>query len=542
MNTLNNISALTFILLVTFSTCSSAASPNGQNNFLKCLFQNSSNISDVVYTPGNSSFTSVYRFRIWNLRYLTESYRKPQVIITPEYESQVPPIILCAKKNKLEIRTRSGGHDFEGTSSTSEVPFVIIDLILLSNITVDVEAKTAWVEGGANLGSVYYRIAEKSSTLGFPAGLCPLVGVGGHISGGGYGPMFRKYGLAGDHVLDARIVDVNGRILDRESMGEDLFWAIRGGGAASFGVVVAWKLELVDVPEKLTVFNIGRTLEQNATQLIHRWQYVAPKIDRDLYMGLNAARVNSTTISAAFFSVLQGGIDRLLALMETEFPELGIVREDCTEVSWIQSVLLMTGAYSISAPPEVLLNRTQPAARFLKIKTDYVQKPMPLSVFDEIMTRYQQPEGELAQLYFVPYGGRMDEISASATPFPHRKGNLYMVAYFVDWREEDDQDSERYVNWDRRIYNFVTPYVSSSPRSAYINYKDLDNGVNNKNGKTSYAQASIWGKRYFKKNFDRLVEVKTIVDPKNFFKHEQSIPPMQLKMGKQGSLSDNLDE
>jgi len=33
-----------------------------------------------------------------------------------------------------------------------------------------------------------------------------------------------------------------------KSMGEDLFWAIGGGGGASFGVIVAWKIKLVPVP------------------------------------------------------------------------------------------------------------------------------------------------------------------------------------------------------------------------------------------------------------------------------------------------------
>ncbi|KAL8512737.1 hypothetical protein ACS0TY_019027 [Phlomoides rotata] len=267
------ISALTLTLLLIFS-CSSSA--NAQEDFLQCLDEKFHNISNLVYTPQNSSFSSVLLNSTWNLRYTTPSTPKPQVIITPEHESQIPPVILCARDNDMEIRIRSGGHDMEGRSFVSEVPFVILDMINFSQATVDAEAKTAWVGTGATLGILYYSIAEKSLTLAFPAGFCPTVGVGGHISGGGYGTLLRKYGFAADNVIDARIVDVNGRILDRKSMGEDLFWAIRGGGGASFGVIVSFKLQLVDVPEKLTVFNIHRTLQQNATQLIHRWQYIAP--------------------------------------------------------------------------------------------------------------------------------------------------------------------------------------------------------------------------------------------------------------------------
>ncbi|KAL0293997.1 UNVERIFIED_CONTAM: Berberine bridge enzyme-like 18 [Sesamum calycinum] len=120
------------------------------------------------------------------------------------------------------------------------------------------------VEAGATLGQLYYTIAQHSRTLAFTAGVCPTVGVGGHISGGGYGMMSRKHSLAIDHVIDAKVMNADGRILDR-GMGEDLFWAIRGGGGASFGIVLAWRVGLITVPETVTVFNISRTQEHNAT-------------------------------------------------------------------------------------------------------------------------------------------------------------------------------------------------------------------------------------------------------------------------------------
>ena len=70
----------------------------------------------------------------------------------------------------------------------------------------------------------------------------------------GYGMLLHKFGLAADNVINAHLIDVNGRILDRESMGEDPFWAIRGGGGACFGVIIAWKIMLVPVPCTVTVF------------------------------------------------------------------------------------------------------------------------------------------------------------------------------------------------------------------------------------------------------------------------------------------------
>ncbi|MBA0785236.1 hypothetical protein Gotri_025763 [Gossypium trilobum] len=125
----------------------------------------------------------------------------------------------------------------------------------------------------------------------------------------------------------------------------------------------------------------------------------------------------------------------------------------------------------------------------------------------------------------MAYGGIMDRIPEDATPFPHRAGNLYKIYYNVNWQEQDNVNSQKYIDWSRRVYNYMTPFVSKSPREAYANYRDLDIGSNNV-GITRYTQASVWGRKYFKNNFDRLVQVKTKIDPENFFKHEQSIPPL----------------
>jgi hypothetical protein len=96
----------------------------------------------------------------------------------------------------------------------------------------------------------------------------------------------------------------------------------------------------------------------------------------------------------------------------------------------------------------------------------------------------------------------------------------------VFWDEEGNEASKRHISWIRRLYDYLTPYVSKNPRAAYVNYRDLDIGINNIQGNTSYRQASIWGIKYFDNNFDRLVSVKTRVDPANFFRNEQSIPPL----------------
>lgn len=402
----------------------------------------------------------------------------------------------------------------------------------LRRLEVNIEEEYAWVESGATLGELYYKIAEKSKIHGFPAGVCPTVGVGGHFSGGGYGNLMRKYGLSTDNVVDAKIVDVNGNVMDRKSMGEDLFWAIRGGGGASFGVIVSWKIKLVSVPEVVTVFRVERTLEQGGTDIVLQWQDVADKLDEDVFIRVVLMPVNKKTqktVKVKFVCLFLGNAKRLEALMEESLPKLGLRKEDYFEMSWIESVLYWTN-YPIGIPVDVLLERVPESEKFLKKKSDYVQEPIKREELEGIWRKMVELKKPVLTLN--PYGGKMSEISEVETAFPHRAGNKYKIQYSVQWKEEGAEVLEQNLDRIRKLYEYMTPHVSKAPRRSYLNYRDVDLGTNGIGNNASYKKASVWGTKYFNGNFDRLVEVKTKVDPGNFFRYEQSIPSLVTSVGK----------
>lgn len=85
----------------------------------------------------------------------------------------------------------------------------------------------------------------------------------------------------------------------------------------------------------------------------------------------------------------------------------------------------------------------------------------------------------------------------------------------------------------RKLYNCTTLYVSMFPRTAYVNYEDFDLGMNKKKN-TSFMEVLCERTKYFKDNFNILVRVNTKVDPDNFFRHEQSIPPLLVSLKSQG--------
>ncbi|KAG9438942.1 hypothetical protein H6P81_019107 [Aristolochia fimbriata] len=423
-----------------------------------------SSSQEIVHTPNTDFYSSLFQLSIRNLRFASSSTSGPLLIVAPTNETHIQASIICCKKHGTQVRVRSGGHDFEGLSYTSADPFVLIDLSRLNSVSIDIEDGTPWAQAGATLGEVYYSIAEESSTLGFPAGYCHTVGVGGHLSGGGVGNMMRKYGLAADNILDAKMIDVNVRILDRIAMGEYPFWALRGGGGSSFGVIIfSWKIKLVPVPNTVTICNIAKNREEGATDLVYKWQNIASQIHENIYLAVTIQAANATddqmTIRASFRALALWGANETLPVIHNHFPELGLEPKHCTEMGWIQSRLLYAGL-PVGSPTKVLLDRSSPSG----------------------------------------------------------KGFLYNIQYLSGW--QDSGEVKRKMRWVRKLYKYMTPYVSKFPRGQYINTKDLDLGKNDP-VKPSYTEARVWGEKYFGANFRRLALVKDKIDPENFFRNEQ---------------------
>ncbi|XP_021768787.1 berberine bridge enzyme-like 22 [Chenopodium quinoa] len=519
----SSLRSTVFLLMILIFT-----KPINSKDFLQCMASKFSTAN--VYTKESTLYSSLLLKSQKNPRWLNSTLAfKPLYIVTPSQEPEIGVTVLCSREHGLQVRVRSGGHDYEGLSYLSRAHFVLIDLVHLREIRINMEDQTLWVQSGATLGELYYNIAQRSSTYGFPAGVCPTVGVGGHISGGGLGVLTRKYGLVADHVMDARLVDVNGRVLDRKLMGEELFWAVRGGGGASFGVITAWKIKMVPVPLTVTVFTVHKTLEQGANKLVDRWQQIADKLPDDLFIRIIVQNVGGgsygvkKTVQASFNSMFLGNVQSLISVMELIFPEMEVGAKDCKEVSWIESILYFAGHPS-GTSREVLLDRDHQLYKsYFKAKSDFVNQIIPETALQQAWERQLQVDE--AYMVMEPLGGMMNHIPETQLAFPHRGGNLYNIQYIVKWKVNEAEEARRHIHWVRMLHAFMSPYVSKSPRTAYFNYRDLDLGINGNNGTTSYLEARVWGTKYFKNNFERLAKAKRRIDPSNFFRDEQSIPP-----------------
>src|SRR4051794_415322 len=159
----------------------------------------------------------------------------PALIVRPRDPDEVAAAVAYAASHELTLSVRSGGHSALGHGTNSGG--MVIDLAHLDAVEVlDAGRRLVRVGGGATWGTVSARLDQHGWAL--TAGDTAGVGVGGLTLGGGMGWMVRRYGLAIDNLVGARVVTADGRLVTAsEDEHRELFWALRGGGG-NFGVVV----------------------------------------------------------------------------------------------------------------------------------------------------------------------------------------------------------------------------------------------------------------------------------------------------------------
>ncbi|CAO2147282.1 unnamed protein product [Urochloa humidicola] len=511
--------------ILCFLTCNvfllSSASPD---SFLECLSVTVP--TELIFQQSSSSFTSVLESSVQNPKFVTNTTVRPLFIVTASDVSHVQAAVRCGRANAIRLRIRSGGHDYEGLSyrSVRPEPFAVLNLSRLRAVNINPFEATAWVDAGATLGELYYAIGMAGPNLAFPGGACPTVGVSGFLSGGGIGLMMRRFGIGADNVIDARIVNVNGDLVDGVATAEpDLFWAIRGGGGESFGVVVAWRLRLSMVADTVTVVNLERSHDAGAADLVAKWETLIlqqPSLPADLTI-----RIVVQDRHAFFQTLFLGSCARLLRTMRAMFPELGMSQADCREMTWLRAMTFIDLGGDASAPPEAMLNRTNNLGTYVKNKSDYVRHAIGTAgwegIFRDQLSRYGP-----GLMILEPHGGAVQDFD---TPYPHRRGVLYNIQYVVFWGgEANSTAAAAATGWLGELYGYMEQFVTSNPREAFANYRDLEIGENvvGADGVTTYESGRVWGEKYFMGNFRRLAAVKGRVDPGDYFRNEQSIPPL----------------
>lgn len=426
----------------------------------------------------------------YNASYSKRKQITPQLRVVASSPQAVGRTIRWATGNGVSFAIRSGGHSYEGFSQNADL---VIDVRGMVAIQLAADRKSVSIGAGASLGAVY--AALEPSHCAIPAGTCFPVGVAGHTLGGGFGLLGRPFGLACDSVLSMELVDASGNILNASGReNPDLFWALRGGGNGSFGVVTKFnfRTSAVNLVAKFAI-TWSKPVPQ-AARIVLAWQEwldnLPPAITCTLHLTKEPGgviKVHIAGLSVDLESKLAAEMKRLQKL--AGLADVLVT----TTMTFARAAAIFNGG---GLPYESVL---------MKGKSDYVVEPMSEQGVSTLLDGLQKAPGVIAVL-FDSYGGAINKVACDATAFVHRGDTKYLIQYFMQW--ESPGATETNLAMMRTLYASMRPYVSAA---SYVNYCDLDLG-------DGYAKA-YWGD-----NLARLTKIKAAFDPNNTFRHAQSVP------------------
>jgi FAD/FMN-containing dehydrogenase len=173
--------------------------------------------------------------------------------------ADVAAAVNFARENDLRLVVKGGGHSYQGTSNASDSLLVwtrAMNAVTVQNAFVGkgcrgTQAPTpaVTVEAGAMWIDAYDAVTTKAGRY-VQGGGCTSVGVAGLVQSGGFGSMSKGFGTAAAGLLEAEIVTADGVLRTVNAcMNSDLFWALKGGGGGSWGVVTKLTLRTHELPE-----------------------------------------------------------------------------------------------------------------------------------------------------------------------------------------------------------------------------------------------------------------------------------------------------
>ncbi|TPX64852.1 hypothetical protein SpCBS45565_g05573 [Spizellomyces sp. 'palustris'] len=194
----------------------------------------------------------------------------PTYAVAATTTQQISLAVRFADKYRLRLVVKNTGHEFRGKSSVPGALSIWVHhlkTITFSGNFVPAGCKgngntAVTVGAGAQWGEVY-RVADQSG-LAVVGGQNPTVGAsGGYVQGGGHSALGPYKGLAADLVLQYTVVTAKGKeVTVNACQNSDLFWALRGGGGGTFGVVTSTTFTTFPTPPQIVA---GITVTSNSS-------------------------------------------------------------------------------------------------------------------------------------------------------------------------------------------------------------------------------------------------------------------------------------
>jgi len=331
-------------------------------------------------------------------------------------------------------------------------------------------------------------------------GTCPQVGIGGHATIGGLGPISRQWGSCLDHIREVEVVLADGSITRaNESLQPDLYFAIRGAGA-SFGIVTEFVFQTRPEPPSTVqyAFNFEIGAYRVLAQTFSKWQSIIsqPDLDRKFASQLLITPVGLIITGTYFGS--RAEFD-LLNLEE----RLGggcVVKIDFFD-NWVSSVLNWAQQVAINLVGGI------PAAFYSKSLAFRADTLIPDAGLESLF-KFIHESNKGTLLWFVIFdleGGATNDIPLNSAAYAHRDTLFYLQSYAISVGKIS-KTTRKFLDGINATVRKALPGVDLGAYAGYVD-KFLPDG-----------QQAYWGA-----NYPRLQQIKAQYDPTEVFWNPQSV-------------------
>jgi len=373
----------------------------------------------------------------------------------------------------------------------------MIDMSRMRGVWVDQTTRTARAQAGCLLGDVdrETQLHGLAAVLGFISN----TGIAGLTLGGGFGYLTRRFGWTSDNLLSMEVIAADGRVVQAsEKENRDLFWGLCGGGG-NFGVVTGFEYKLHPVGPEVMAGAIawraeyaGEVLEMLRILMEHappelvcvaglRIAPPAPWLSKDIH---------GKPIVALFVchtGRLTDG-EKLVAPIKAFGTPVGDIVQQRPYVS-----------------QQSLLDATQPKGRRYYWKSEFLPNLKP-ELLAKTISHAEAIASPHSAILLFPLDGALNRFPEDHSSVGNRD-TAWVLNIAASWEKAENDKTN--IDWARAAWRDMRSFSTGGTYMNFLTEEESDDRIH----------------AAYRKNYERLVEIKTKWDPANLFQMNKNISP-----------------
>ncbi|KAG9088949.1 hypothetical protein FS749_001731 [Ceratobasidium sp. UAMH 11750] len=431
----------------------------------------------------------------------------PIYSVAAQEASDVSKAVMFAAKHKLRLVIKNTGHDLLGRSIAAGSLSIWTHKLKGINFTDSFVANgcknrsgPAVTLGAAEQWRDVYKAADDHSVIVVGGAENSVGTAGGWLQGGGHSPLGSRYGMGVDNALQLTVVKADGQIVKANAcQNKDLFWAMRGGGGGTYGVVLDVTYRTHPALDSITflAFTVDVTSPPKLTELTELFFRTVPNITDHGVRGY-ASWPSPTSFAFTAIHPNNPGVATTNATFQLIFdwvsnnPGTSVQSKGAAHPTFHDLfVTWFSGDSSIAAPAWIggrLVSRSALEKHSAKL-AGLVVYPFPY----------------VGSIFNIIGGGVIDKVDPESTGLNPQWRNEALASWNPATTWTDDTPADQIKLLKSAITN-VTQELGKIARldhAAYFNEAD--------------PEEARWKKAFFGKHYDRLLKIKRQLDPKGVF-------------------------